>query len=180
MVITSECLSLIYFVSFRQSHKVDDKQKYGKVVKITNVTRGKSLIDSHWVKLKYKTGILERYYTRIVVKERVPSKGWFRPFELRKDDFDLLNPLPWLLSCWCSVNFCNHCYPWILHLWLRYSVCLLSVLLYLYRNESVKSDSRISSQGWWVSRVVVRNLRPQPVDESFLLSSPRSTHSNWT
>jgi hypothetical protein len=80
MVITSECLSLIYFVSFRQSHKVDDKRKYLKVVKVKDVSRGKSLIDSRWVKLKYKTGIFERYYARIVVK------GY-----LRKDDFDLLS-----------------------------------------------------------------------------------------
>ena len=80
MVITSECLFLIYFVSFRQSHKVEDKRKYWKVVKVKALSRGKSLIDSRWVKLKYKTGILERYYTRIVVK------GY-----LRKDDFDLLS-----------------------------------------------------------------------------------------
>jgi len=141
----SRCLSLIYFVSFRQSHKVDDKRKYGKVVKITNVTRGKSLIDSHWVKLKYKTGIFERYYARIVVKgylrkddfdllsfERMistfwASKGWFRAFWALYPDF---------LSCCCSVSFSTHCYPWILRVWLRYSVCLLSVLLYQYRNES--------------------------------------------
>ncbi len=43
-------------------------------------SRGKSLIDSRWVKLKYKTGIFERYYARIVVN------GY-----LRKDDFDLLS-----------------------------------------------------------------------------------------
>ena len=83
MVITSECLFLIYFVSFRQSHKVDDKRKYLKVVKVKALSRGKSLIDSRWVKLKYKTGIFERYYARIVVN------GY-----LRKDDFDLLSPLP--------------------------------------------------------------------------------------
>ena len=82
MVITSECLFLIYFVSFRQSHKVDDKRKYLKVVKVKDVSRGKSLIDSRWVKLKYKTGILDRYYARIVVK------GY-----LRKNGFDLLSPL---------------------------------------------------------------------------------------
>jgi hypothetical protein len=46
MVITSECLFLIYFVSFRQSHKVDDKRKYWKVVKVKALSRGKSLIDS--------------------------------------------------------------------------------------------------------------------------------------
>ena len=78
--------------------------------------------------------------------EGVPSKGWFRPFEFRKDDFDLLSfermtstlwaLCPDFLSCYCSASFSNHCYPWILHVWLRYSVCLLSVLLYLYRNES--------------------------------------------
>ena len=84
MVITSECLFLIYFVSFRQSHKVDDKRKYLKVVKVKDVSRGKSLIDSRWVKLKYKTGILEWYYSRIVVK------GY-----LRKDDFDLLSFERW-------------------------------------------------------------------------------------
>jgi hypothetical protein len=50
------------------------------VVKVKDVSRGKSLIDSRWVKLKYKTGILERYYARIVVK------GY-----LRKVDFDLLS-----------------------------------------------------------------------------------------
>ncbi len=43
MVITSECLFLIYFVSFRQSHKVDDKRKYWKVVKVKAFSRGKSL-----------------------------------------------------------------------------------------------------------------------------------------
>ena len=32
---------------------------------------------------------------------------------------------------------CNHCGPWIFRVWLRCSVCLLSALLYLYRNESV-------------------------------------------
>jgi hypothetical protein len=80
MVITSECLFLIYFVSFRQSHKVVDKRKYWKVVKVKALSRGKSLIDSRWVKLRHKTGIFERYYARIVVK------GY-----LRKDDFDLLS-----------------------------------------------------------------------------------------
>ncbi len=30
----------------------------------------------------------------------------------------------------------NHWYPWILHVWLRCIVCLLSALLYLYRTES--------------------------------------------
>jgi hypothetical protein len=55
----------------------------GKSSKVKDVSRGKSLIDSRWVKLKYKTGIIERYSTRIVVK------GY-----LRKDDFDLLSPLP--------------------------------------------------------------------------------------
>ncbi len=135
MVITSECLFLIYFVSFRQSHKVDDKRKYLKVVKVKDVSRGKSLIDSRWVKLKYKTGIFEWYYSRIVVK------GY-----LRKDDFDLLSfermistcwaLCPDFLSCYCSASFSTHCYPWILRVWLRYSVCLFSVLLYQYRNES--------------------------------------------
>ncbi len=106
------------------------------MVKVKDVSRGKSLIDSRWVKLKYKTGILERYHVRIVVK------GY-----LRKDDFDLLNfetmisiflaLHPDFLSCYCSARFCNHWYPWILHVWLRCSVCLLSVLLWQYRNESV-------------------------------------------
>ena len=49
--------SLIYFVSFRQSHEVEDKRKYWKVVKVKDVSRGKNLIDSRWVKLKCKTGI---------------------------------------------------------------------------------------------------------------------------
>jgi hypothetical protein len=39
-------------------------------------------MNSCWVKLKYKTGILDRYYARIVVK------GY-----LRKNGFDLLSPL---------------------------------------------------------------------------------------
>ncbi len=43
---------------------------------------------------------------------------------------------PDFLSCCCSASFSNHCYPWILRVWLRCSVCLLSVLLYQYRNES--------------------------------------------
>jgi hypothetical protein len=63
--------------------QVDDKRKYLKVVKVKDVSRGESLIDSRWVKLKYKTGILERYYARIVVK------GY-----LRKGD-----------SCCCSASF---------------------------------------------------------------------------
>ena len=83
----SKCLSLMYCVSFRQYHKVGDKRKYWKVVEINDVpvARGKSLMNSCWapVKLKYKTGILERYCARIVVK------GY-----LRKDGFDLLSPLP--------------------------------------------------------------------------------------
>jgi hypothetical protein len=65
------------FRLFRQSHKVDDKRKYWKVVKVKGLCRGKSLIDSRWVNLKYKTGILERCCARNVVK------GY-----LRKDDFD--------------------------------------------------------------------------------------------
>jgi len=91
--------------------------------------------NSRWVKLKYKTGILEWYYSRIVVKGH-----------LRKDDFDLLSfermistcwaLCPDFLSCYCSASFSTHCYPWILRVWLRYSVCLFSVLLYQYRNES--------------------------------------------
>ena len=52
----------------------------GKWSKVKDVSRGKSLIDSRWVKLKYKTGILEQYCACIVVK------GY--------DDFDLLSPLP--------------------------------------------------------------------------------------
>ena len=91
MVITSESLFLIYFVSFRQSHKVDDKRKYLKVVKVKALSRGKSLIDSRWVKLKYKTGIFERYYARIVVK------GY-----LRKDDFDLLSFERMISTFWAS------------------------------------------------------------------------------
>ncbi len=76
----SSRVSLIYFVSFQQFHKVDDKREYWKVVKVKDVSRGKSLIDSRCVNLKYKTEILERYSTRIVVK------GY-----LWKDDFDLLS-----------------------------------------------------------------------------------------
>ena len=99
------------------------------------------LVGSNW----YKTGIFERYYARIVVKgylrkddfdllsfERMistfwASKGWFRTFWALYPDF---------LSCCCSASFSTHSYPWILRVWLRYSVCLLSVLLYQYRNES--------------------------------------------
>ena len=57
------------------------------------MSRGKSLIDSRWVKLKYKAGILERYFARIVVKGYL-RKDYFDLFELRKNDFDLLSPLP--------------------------------------------------------------------------------------
>jgi len=70
---------------------------------------------------------------------------WMGTFE-RMDDFDLLSfermistfwaLCPDFLSCYCSASFSNHCYPWILRVWLRCSVCLLSVLLYQYRNES--------------------------------------------
>jgi len=67
-------------VLFLQAHKAGDKRKCLKVVKVKDVSRGKSLIDSRWVKVKYKTGILERYCACIVVK------GY-----LRKDDFDLLS-----------------------------------------------------------------------------------------
>ncbi len=91
MVITSECLSLIYFVSFRQSHKVDDNRKFLTVVKVKDLSRGKSLIDSRWVKLKYKTGIFEWYYARIVVK------GY-----LRKDDFDLVSFERMISTFWAS------------------------------------------------------------------------------
>ena len=106
-----------------------------KVVKVKDVSRDKSLIDSRWVKVKYKTGILERYCACIVVK------GY-----LRKDDFDLLSfermmstfwdLSPDFLSCYCSASSCNHCDPWILRVWLRCSVCLFSALLYQYRNKS--------------------------------------------
>ncbi len=54
-------------------------------------SRGKSLIDSRWVKLKYKTGIFERCYVRIVVK------GY-----LRKDDFDLLSFDRMISTFWAS------------------------------------------------------------------------------
>jgi len=54
-------------------------------------SRGKSLIDSRWVKLKYKTGIFERYYARIVVN------GY-----LRKDDFDLLSFERMISTFWAS------------------------------------------------------------------------------
>lgn len=59
-------------------------------------------------------------------------------------------------------------------------VLIISAPVPVPKRVCVKSDSRISSQGWWVSRVAVRNLWPQAVDESFLLSSPRNAHSNWT
>ena len=59
-------------------------------------------------------------------------------------------------------------------------VLILSAPVPVPKRVCVKSDSRISSQGWWVSRVAVRNLWPLAVDESFLLSLPRKTHSNWT
>jgi hypothetical protein len=59
-------------------------------------------------------------------------------------------------------------------------VLILSAPVPVPKRVCVKSDSRISSQGWWVSRVAVRNLWPQAVDESFLLSSSRNAHSNWT
>jgi hypothetical protein len=51
-----------------------------KVVKVKDVSRGKSLIDSRWVKVKYQTGILERDCACMVVK------GY-----LRMDDFVLLS-----------------------------------------------------------------------------------------
>jgi hypothetical protein len=63
---------------------------------------------------------------RLYCGERVPSKGWF-PFWVLYPDF---------LSHYCSASSCNHYYPWILRAWLGCSVCLLSALLYLYRNES--------------------------------------------
>ncbi len=59
-------------------------------------------------------------------------------------------------------------------------VLIISAPVPVPKRVCVKSDSRISSQGWWVSRVVVRNLLPQAVDESFLLSSSRKALSNWT
>ena len=59
-------------------------------------------------------------------------------------------------------------------------VLILSAPVPVPKRVCVKSDSRISSQGWWVSRVAVRNLWPLAVDESFLLSSSRNAHSNWT
>ena len=86
----SRCLSLIHFVSFRLSYKLMVNGNTGKWSKVKDVSRGKSLIDSRWVKLKYKTGILERYCARIVVK------GYLRKddFDLFEDDFELLSPLP--------------------------------------------------------------------------------------
>lgn len=59
-------------------------------------------------------------------------------------------------------------------------VLILSAPVPVPKRVCVKSDSMISSQGWWVSRVAVRNLWPLAVDESFLLSSSRNAHSNWT
>jgi hypothetical protein len=105
MVITSECLFLIYFVSFRQSHKVEDKRKYWKVVKVKALSRGKSLIDSRWVKLRHKTGIFERYYARIVVK------GY-----LRKDDFDLLSFERMISTFWASKGWFRPFEPFALTL----------------------------------------------------------------
>jgi hypothetical protein len=105
MVITSEGLFLIYFVSFRQSHKVDDNRKYLTVVKVKDVSRGKSLIDSRWVKLKYKTGIFERYYARIVVN------GY-----LRKDDFDLLSFERMISTFWASKGWFRPFEPFALTL----------------------------------------------------------------
>jgi len=51
-----------------------------KVVKVKDVSRGKSLIDSHRVNVKYKTGILERYCACIVVKGYL-RKDVFRVFK---------------------------------------------------------------------------------------------------
>ena len=44
-------------VSFRRADKVGDKRKRWKIDKIKDVSRGKNLIDSCWVKLKYIAGI---------------------------------------------------------------------------------------------------------------------------
>ena len=67
-----------------------------KVVKVKNVSRGKSLIDSRWVKVKYKTGILERYCACIVVK------GY-----LRRDDFDFLSFERMISTFWASKGWCR-------------------------------------------------------------------------
>ena len=59
---------------------------------------------------------------------------WKGTFERMISTFWVL--CPDFLSCCCSVSSCNHCDPWIFRVWLRCSVCLLSALLYVYRNES--------------------------------------------
>jgi hypothetical protein len=48
---------------------------------------------------------------------------------------------PDFLSC-CWASSCNHFDPWILRVWLRCSVCLLSALLYLYCTETSLCEKR--------------------------------------
>jgi hypothetical protein len=60
-----------------QSHQTQPHDSPSRALDVDSVDLSS---DSRWVKLKYKVGILERYYARIAVK------GY-----LRKDDFDLLS-----------------------------------------------------------------------------------------
>jgi hypothetical protein len=101
---------------------------------------------------------------------------WKGTFERMISTFWVL--CPDFLSHYCLASSCNHCYPWILRVWLRCSV--ISAPVPLPKRVCVKSDSRISSQGWWVSWVVLHNLWPQAVAENLLLSSPKNVHSNET
>ena len=114
-------------VSFRRADKVGDKRKRWKIDKIKDASRGKNLIDSCWVKLKYIAGIFALVLRWKGTCKRMMKGTFKRTFWVLVLDF---------LSHYCSASTCNHCYPWILRVWLRSSVCLLSALLYLYRNES--------------------------------------------
>jgi hypothetical protein len=98
---------------------------------------------------------------------------WKGTFERMISTFWVL--CPDFLSHYCSASSCNHCYPWILRVWLRCSVCLLSALLYLYRNESTRSCS-IADNELIVDKVVLDNLinkepyiAPTPTYMYFLL-----------
>ena len=59
------------------------------------------LVRSNWnIKLGYLSDITLVLWWKGTFERMIStfwvSKGWFRPFELRKDDFDLVSPLPWL------------------------------------------------------------------------------------
>jgi hypothetical protein len=133
------------------------------------------LVGSNWnIKLGYLSDITLVLWWKGTFERMIStfwaSKGWFRPFEPLALTFShvtarLASSLLSLDSSCMTVMLC---------------VLIISAPVPVPKRVCVKSDSRISSQGWWVSRVAVRNLWPQAVDESFLLSSPRNAHSNWT